>query len=143
MRCPNCKDDIRKPRRFQDVVICDNCFKLASHYVKKTRTEMEMIFLTYTDMLRVALVKGELRPPPSPPDGTLPRRDFAEALQRLGANHATEGPMAEGSSKVHPLWDEAQDRLRQAHSGGNDKTIPRRRRVRQVQKVQTRGTTNR
>lgn len=58
MRCPNCKDDIRKPRRFQDVVICDNCFKLASHYVKKTRTEMEMIFLTYTDMLRVALVKG-------------------------------------------------------------------------------------
>ena len=70
--CMNCKAAIDgAPRIFQGVLICDNCFKIVSHFVARTKSELQMVFLAYTDMLRVALVRGELRPPPAAPRGDI------------------------------------------------------------------------
>lgn len=136
MICPNCKEQTENPQRFQDLLICDTCFRMVSHYVKKAQTEMQMIFLTYTDMLRVSLVRGELRPPQLPPDAKkgMPRQELAEALYK-GAQHA----QAKGNREVHPLQDGASDRVRQTRSGGDHPPISGGRSIREVPTVQERG----
>jgi hypothetical protein len=84
----NCKAVLQTaPKTFQGVVICDDCYRIVSRMVEKTKSEMQMVFLAYTDMLRVALVRGELRPPSAPPSGQMPAADLASAVKRLVENH--------------------------------------------------------
>jgi len=102
--CINCKSKLpEKPFVFQGVVICENCFKVVSHCVQKTKKELNMLFLVYTDMLRAALVKGELHFPPAVPEGQeMPVAEFSRAFTRLvekigGRNAQTEkGPNGKG-----------------------------------------------
>lgn len=62
--CTNCKERLNgKKQVYQGVIICDNCYKLVSHAIKKAQGELKMLFLVYTDMIRVGLLKGEFRPP--------------------------------------------------------------------------------
>lgn len=64
LTCTNCKERLNdKKQVFQGVIICDNCYKLVSHAIKRTQGELKMLFLVYTDMIRVGLLKGEFRPP--------------------------------------------------------------------------------
>jgi len=82
--CMNCGERLPEPPHvFQGVLICKDCYKMVSHFVEKTKKEMQQLFLVYTDMLRVALVKGELRPPPAPPGKEMPPLELAKAFQRL------------------------------------------------------------
>lgn len=83
--CTNCKDALNdKKQVFQGVLICDNCYKLVSHAIKRTQGELKMLFLVYTDMIRVGLLKGEFRPPVMPPPGTtMPPSELAKAMQRM------------------------------------------------------------
>lgn len=101
--CTNCKDPLRGKRHvFQGVIICDNCFKLVSHAIQRTQKELKMLFLVYTDMIRVGLLKGEFRPPVMPPAGKkLPHSELAKAMQEM----AKKGLGDEGASQdtVHPL----------------------------------------
>jgi hypothetical protein len=85
--CTNCKASLEdKKQVFQGVIICDNCYKLVSHAIKRTQGELKMLFLVYTDMIRVGLLKGEFRPPVMPPPGkTMPPSELAKALQAMAA----------------------------------------------------------
>jgi hypothetical protein len=82
--CMNCGAKLpHPPKIFQGVLICENCFKMVSHFVKRTQEELRMLFLVYTDLLRAALVKGELRPPPAVPGKEMPVQEFAKAFQQM------------------------------------------------------------
>lgn len=83
--CTNCKDALGGERQvFQGVIICGNCYKLVSHAIKRTQGELKMLFLVYTDMIRVGLLKGEFRPPVLPPPGkSMPSSDLTKALQKM------------------------------------------------------------
>lgn len=82
--CMNCRRAIEgKPSVFQGVVICSDCFMIVSHVVKRAQTELRLLFLTYTDLLRVALVKGELRPPVLPDGKTMPKEVFFNGLAKV------------------------------------------------------------
>ena len=85
--CTNCKESLNgKKQVFQGVIICDNCYKLVSHAIKRTQGELKMLFLVYTDMIRVGLLRGEFRPPVMPPPGkTMPPSELAKALQKMAA----------------------------------------------------------
>jgi hypothetical protein len=73
-----------KRQVFQGVIICDNCYKLVSHAIKRTQGELKMLFTVYTDMIRVGLLKGEFRPPVMPAPGkTLPQSELAKAMQEM------------------------------------------------------------
>lgn len=93
--CTNCKESLNGKRQvFQGVIICENCYKLVSHAIKRTQNELKMLFLVYTDMIRVGLLKGEFRPPPLPPPGkSMPPSELAKAMDKMmkGAADATKG----------------------------------------------------
>jgi hypothetical protein len=94
MICTNCKAPLNGVRHvFQGVIICDNCHKLVSHAIKRTQGELQMLFLVYTDMIRVGLLKGEFRPPPMPSPGkSMPPSELAKSLASMiqGASNATD-----------------------------------------------------
>lgn len=83
--CTNCKENLSGKRQvFQGVIVCDNCYKLVSHAIKRTQGELKMLFLVYTDMIRVGLLKGEFRPPVMPPPGkSMPPYELAKALKEM------------------------------------------------------------
>jgi len=83
--CTNCKEHLNGKRQvFQGVIICDNCYKLVSHAIKRTQEELKMLFLVYTDMIRVGLLKGDFRPPVLPsPDKSMPPSELAKALRQM------------------------------------------------------------
>jgi len=107
--CQNCKQPLpESPRVFQGVIICHDCFKIVSHYIQRTQNELKMLFTVYTDMLRVALVKGELRPPPAPPPGKeMPPKAFSDAFkkmaERFGGLHGQEEKGTDGEGQVSEL----------------------------------------
>lgn len=83
--CTNCQTSLAGKRQvFQGVIICDNCYKMVSHSIKRTQEELKMLFLVYTDMIRVSLLKGEFRPPVLPPSGKkLPQEELVGAFREL------------------------------------------------------------
>lgn len=132
MKCINCGDKIDRPHVWQGVTICENCFKIVSHVIKKTKEEMQQVFLLYTDMIRVALIKGELRPPVLPKTKHMPQDVFRDALkgvaEKLGAKHGTETKQPPGNGGVPRVRDGAQgddaDGIRHRVRSG---ALPRRR----------------
>jgi hypothetical protein len=102
--CTNCKEGMPKQYVFQGVVICEKCFTIVSRCVERAKKEMEMLFLTYTDMLRVALVKGEMNFPVLPKGTRMPRSEMEAALQaaasRIGGDNA-QGPPSQGEGDLH------------------------------------------
>jgi len=129
--CTNCRAPLTEQHVFQGVIICSDCYKIVSHAVQRTKKELHMLFLTYTDMLRVALVKGELRPPVLPSTNAkkgMPMDEFAAAFKSLGDLHGQgQRPEAGGESGVHPLRDGTQDQDRQARAGADNAAVRRRR----------------
>ncbi len=91
--CTNCKDPLKGQRQvFQGVIICDNCYKLVSHAIKRTQGELKMLFLVYTDMIRVGLLKGEFRPPVLPSSGkSMPPHELTKVLQEMAKRGANNG----------------------------------------------------
>jgi len=114
--CTNCKEQLDGKRQvFQGVVICGNCYKLVSHSIKKTQGELKMLFLVYTDMIRVGLLKGEFRPPVMPAPGkTMPPSELAKAMQEM-AKHGekdakdSESPVPGVSGDKNPADGEIHD----------------------------------
>jgi len=101
--CTNCNAPLPKQFVFQGVVICEKCHKIVSHLVQRARKELEMFFLTYTDMLRVALLKGEMNFPVLPKTKRMPgnemQRAIYEMLSKMGAGDEAErsAPNSEGA----------------------------------------------
>jgi len=112
MKCINCGGEIDRPHVWQGVQICEDCFKIVSHVIKKTKEEMQQVFLLYTDMIRVALIKGELRPPKLPNTRHMPQDVFRDALkgvaEKLGAKNGTQTEQPTSDSRVPVVRDEAQ-----------------------------------
>lgn len=82
--CVNCRNTFEgRPCIFQGVMLCKSCFYLVDHVIKRAQNELKLLFLTYTDMLRVALVRGELRPPKLPDGKTMPRDALFKGLSKL------------------------------------------------------------
>ena len=84
MTCMNCNELLQKESHtFQGVVICHSCFQMVNHFIQRTKNELDMLFLVYTDMLRTALIKGELRPPKAPSNGqNMPPIELSKAFRR-------------------------------------------------------------
>jgi len=106
--CLNCGGKLPNPPRiFQGILICEDCFKMVSHFVKRTREEFRMLFLVYTDLLRAALVKGELRPPRAAPGPELPAQEFAKAFQQMaqkfGGLNVHKKKETDGEGAMSPL----------------------------------------
>jgi hypothetical protein len=69
---------------------------------------MKMLFLTYTDMLRVAIVKGELNFPVLPAETRMPRREMEHALKDIsrklgGLDGQNSGSTTQGEGEVPEL----------------------------------------
>ena len=114
--CTNYGEQLKQQYVFQGVIVCSDCYKIVSHTVAKVKKELQMLFLTYTDMLRVALVRGEMRPavlPKDSPQGTS-REDFISAIKDLGAKHGNALQRAVSQSDLPPLQSGENNPLRQA-----------------------------
>lgn len=109
MRCINCGEEITRTHVWQGIQICSNCFKIVSHTIAKTKKEMQQVFLLYTDMIRVALIKGELRPPVLPDTKTMPPDIFKDALKkaidRVGVKHGKETKPSNSNSAMPKVPD--------------------------------------
>lgn len=103
--CTNCKSVLKQQHVFQGVIVCEDCFKMVSHTIEKTKKELSMLFLVYTDIVRAALVKGEFRPPTMPPDGRMAPSELSKALQQVGQRRhdASKTTEESGRGSVHPL----------------------------------------
>jgi hypothetical protein len=97
--CTNCKEGMPKQFVFQGVVICEKCHTIVTRAVERAQTELKMLFLTYTDMLRQALVEGKMNFPVLPKGTRMPRSEMEAALQkaasRIGGDDA-QGQETEG-----------------------------------------------
>lgn len=82
--CVNCHNTFEgRPHIFQGVMLCKACFRLVDHVISRAQRELKLLFLTYTDMIRVALVKGELRPPRLPSGKEMPKDALFKGLSKL------------------------------------------------------------
>lgn len=139
--CTNCKAPLtEEPKIFQGVIICDDCFKIVSHTIARTKKELQMIFLTYTDMLRVALVRGELRPPEMPKSGVT-KEQFFGALARVGEKYAQF--KTDGRSRVRSLSGETERTDGEVSGRSGDPAVPRGRELREMPEVQEGGIEDR
>ena len=93
--CMNCKAELKEQALFQGVLVCPDCKTMAAHFLNKAKKEMHMLMVAYADMVRVALIKGQLRPPVLPKEPTMPKRDLADALKAMVER--LEGPNASRS----------------------------------------------
>jgi len=138
MICINCGCVIGQQFLFQGVVVCGDCYKIASHYLQRTKTELQMLVQTYMEMLRVALIKGQLRPPRLPA-GELPRRQFTKAFQQL-LEEITDADRAKkttnGDGTVQGLRSEAEDTRRELRAGHHAEAVLRGRELRPLPEVQ-------
>lgn len=99
--CLNCGRTLGSPAKtFQGILICDDCYKIVSHYIQRTKNEMSMLYLVYVDMLRVALVKGELRPPKAVPGNEeMHPLELTQAFKRMAEKFGgLHGKATEGSN---------------------------------------------
>lgn len=94
--CRNCGKDASYT--YQGMQICADCYKIVTSALKKARTELEMVFTLYVDSLRVAIVKGELRPPRLPPPGQMPTSALVASIRDIQENLNVGR-----DSGVHPL----------------------------------------
>ena len=144
--CTNCKEGMPKQYVFQGVIICEKCHAIVSRCVERARRELEMLFLTYTDMMRVALVKGEMNFPSLPKGTRMPRGAMEAALQeaakRIGGMNG-EGPATEGQGAVHPLRGSEVDSSGKVPDRGHSAAVPRRGDVRDMSGVQETGVEDR
>lgn len=103
--CVNCHNTFEgRPYIFQGVMLCAACYRLVDHVIKRAQNELRLLFITYTDMLRVALVRGQLRPPKLPNGKTMPKDELFKGLSKLREvirAHNQEVPTDESS--VRPL----------------------------------------
>jgi hypothetical protein len=124
--CTNCKKRLKRQQVFQGVVICDDCFKMISHVIKRTKKELSMLFLVYTDMLRVSLLKGEFNFSPAV-DGEMPPVELAKALQQVAKKmekkdgSATKGTDGEGAVPELQLDDDSADG--EVRGGGDSEAL--------------------
>lgn len=147
--CVNCGNKLpHPPRMFQGVLVCGDCYKIVSRCVERTQKELQMLFLVYTDMLRVALVKGELRPPPMPPAGkTMPPLELSRAFARMAENvggsndKAEEGPNGQGAMSA--LRSRSASRDGEVHTGGHHQALRGGRDVREVSEMPEGGASDR
>ncbi len=120
-QCPNCYQPIAddQVRAFQGVRICGNCARMVQRALDKMQKQLKFMTDMYNEVLRVALVKGELRfpeLPDVPPNEKLRgvTREQLVAEMRTMAHlrgpddHGTLCPAVEGrpeghACEVHPL----------------------------------------
>lgn len=137
MTCVNCGNQIGQQFVFQGVIVCGDCYKIATHYLQRTQTELQMLVTTYIEMLRVALIKGQLRPPKLPP-GECPRRQLTKAFQQLAeeinANAAAEASPSDGT--VQGVRSEAEDTRRELRVGPGAEALRGRGQLRPLPQVQ-------
>lgn len=138
--CTNCKAPLPKQFVFQGVVICERCHKIVSHLVQRSRKELEMLFLTYTDMLRVALIKGEMNFPVLPKSKRMPGNEMQRALHemalKIGEEHEGERSAPDSDHPLSALWRATTDPNGAVHGGGRSSALPGGRDVRTVSEVQ-------
>ena len=112
MKCINCGGVVDRSFSWQGLIICEDCFKIVSHVIEKTKREMQQVFLLYTDMVRVALIKGELRPPILPKEKQMPPSVFQDALkhaaERLGERYGTKAKQSYSGSSMPEVCDAPQ-----------------------------------
>ena len=103
--CVNCRNTFEgRPCIFQGVMLCKSCFRLVDHVIKRAQNEMKLLFLTYTDMIRVALVKGELRPPRLPNEKEMPKDELFKGISKLReVIRANTKTVSADEGDVHPL----------------------------------------
>jgi hypothetical protein len=144
--CTNCKQGMPKQYVFQGVVICEKCHTIVTRCVEKAQTELRMLFLTYTDMLRQALVKGEMNFPVLPKGARMPQGEMEAALQkaasRIGGLDA-KGLATEGDGKVPMVRGNEDDPNGEVQRRGHPKSVSRGRHVRSMFAVQEDGPTRR
>jgi len=139
--CVNCHEK-EAVNSFQGVLVCGDCFKIAAHSVGRAKKELAQIMMVYLDMIRIALVKGELRPPVLPEGGAMPLTEFKAGmrtvLERMKQD-AKEAEEAEGEGEVPELRNGPHHSERAVQSGTNDPAVRRRRYLRSVSEVQEGG----
>ena len=70
--CINCDGALlASPKVFQGLVICDTCNKIVEHRLKKVRAELQMVFQTYLETIRIALIKKQMHLPTLPKIGEI------------------------------------------------------------------------
>lgn len=82
MKCMNCHNDVEKLVVFQGVPICPICDRVVERALEKARSELQMVFTTYLETIRVALVKGTMNLPTLAKQG-----DQREAQEVPHGNH--------------------------------------------------------
>lgn len=140
MTCINCGCEIGQQFTFQGVVICGDCYKIVSHFIQRAKTEMKLLYLTYTDMLRVSLIRGQLRPPRLPEKSTnMPRAEFLKALQQqikeFSRANSTK-KTTDGNGAVQGVWGTEDDTRRELRGRPDDQGVPRGRESRPLPQVQ-------
>jgi hypothetical protein len=75
------------PHIFQGVTVCPTCYQVASHCLQRAKNELHMLFTAYVEMIRVALVKGELRLPAMPQETTMPLTELSKAIRTQRERH--------------------------------------------------------
>jgi hypothetical protein len=144
MICVNCRER-EAVITFQGVLVCSDCFKIATHSVDRAKKELAQLMMVYLDMVRIALVKGELRPPVLPEERTMPLTEFKAGmrtvLERMKQD-AKEAGQAKGEGEVPELRNDPHHSERAVQSGTGDPAVRRRRYLRSVPEVQEGGTSD-
>lgn len=144
MKCVNCRER-EAVSTFQGVLVCMDCFKIANHAVERAKKELAQLMVVYLDMVRICLVRGELRPPMLPEEGTMPLTEFKAGvrtvLERMKQD-AKEAEQAQGDGQVPELRDGAHDLKRTIQGRTGDPAIRRRRHLRSVPQVREGGSTD-
>lgn len=102
-----------------------------------------MLFLTYTDMLRVALIKGEMNFPVLPKSKRMPGNEMQRAIYEMGIKMGGEdeapGSAPSGEGEVPKLWGDTPSPDGAVPAGRHPQTVSGRGDLREVPEVQEDG----
>ena len=63
LACVNCHKDVapEQAKMFAEVLVCPNCYIVAERLFERGNKELRMMLTVLKEMIRLALVKGELQ----------------------------------------------------------------------------------
>ena len=93
--CMNCKKDVPQDeaKLFAQCFVCPDCFTMAERIVEHGQRELQQLLTTLKELVRLAIVRGELSFSELPPDmPTTDRTSVIDAIAELARKKEDECP---------------------------------------------------
>lgn len=92
--CMNCKQEVApdEAKFFAECFLCPSCYLIAERTMQQGQRELHYLLLSLKELLRLAIIRGELRLPPAAESTTERKMNVVDTLVELAQHHKEQEP---------------------------------------------------